>query len=365
VDESVPRSFAPVVELLQEGVGRAYPGAVLAVLFRDEVVARIAVGWATGTPAPYPARLDTVYDLASLTKVVATTPLVLMAAGEGLLGLDDPLPRHVPECPHGEVTVRHLLAHTAGFPAWVPFYLNATGYDAIVRRAAAVPLVSPPGESTLYSDVGFILLGEVVRRRLGPLDRQASARIFRPLGMRDTLFRPPPELRSRIAPTEDGAQVEREMAGPAGRRYPWRRSLIWGEVHDSTAYAMGGVSGHAGLFGTAQDLIAYTRMWLAEGSAPHGPRLPPALVREALSPQDPSRSRGLGWALAGPGAWWGGCLSPDAYGHTGFTGTALVVDPGHRLAIVLLTNSVHLGRDRTGIAEFRQRVACAVARALV
>lgn len=364
--ERLPRAFTPVLRLLEDGVGRAYPGAVLAVLFREEVVWRVAVGWSAVTPARRVATPDTIYDLASLTKVVVTTPLVLQLVGKGLVGLDDPLPAHLPESPHREVTVRHLLAHTAGLPAWVPFYLETTGYQSIVRRAAAVALVGEPGHQVLYSDVGFILLGEVARRVGGaPMDRQARDRIFQPLGMRDAGFRPPPDLRSRVAPTEDGASTEREMAGNAGRRYAWRRGLIWGEVHDSTAHAMGGVSGHAGVFATADDLVAYARAWLAEGRGPGGEIVPPALAREATTPQETSGARGLGWALAGPHAWWGGALSPSAFGHTGFTGTALVIDPQHRLAVVLLTNSVHLGRDRAELPAFRRALAAAVARALL
>ncbi len=362
--------LAPALRLLEQGVGRAYPGAVLAVLYRGEVALRCAVGLAAHKPVSRPAGITTIYDLASLTKVVATTALVLQAASQGRLGLDDPLPRHLPESPHAGVTIRHLLAHTSGLPAWVPFYLETRGYDAIVRRAAATPLDTAPGTGVAYSDVGFILLGEVARRAAGmPLEEAARVRIFEPLGMADTRYRPAEHLRDRIAPTEDGTAIEQEMAGEAGRRHTWRKTLIWGEVHDSNAHAMGGVSGHAGLFGTADDLIAYARMWLAGGRGPRGPIVPEALVQEATrrqTPPAPGRAaRGLGWALAGPQGWWGDCLSASAFGHTGFTGTAIVVDPEHALAIVLLTNAVHLGRDRTGILSLRPQIAAAVARALL
>lgn len=359
-------ALAPAVHLLEGGVGHAYPGAVLAVLYRGEVVVRTATGLAANTPAPRPGTPTTVYDLASLTKVVSTTPLILQAAAEGRLGLDDPLPQHLPECPHAGVTVRHLLAHTSGLPAWIPFYLEASGYETIVGLAAGTPLEAAPGARVTYSDLGFILLGEIARRALGaPLDALALVRVFAPLRMTDTLYRPAPEMRDRIAPTEDGTAIEQAMTGDAGRRHTWRKTLIWGEVHDSNAHAMGGVSGHAGLFGTADDLIAYARMWLAEGRGPRAPLLPPALVREATARQTPEDApRGLGWALSGPQGWWGDCLSPRAFGHTGFTGTALVVDPTRDLAIVLLTNAIHLGRDRTEILALRPRIAAAVAEAL-
>jgi len=362
-----PAAFAPVLGLLEDGVGRAFPGAVLAVVFRGEVVLRHAAGRAADRPSRRAATPATIYDLASLTKVVATTPVILQCAADGRLDLDDPLPRHVPESPHTGITLRHLLSHTSGLPAWTPFYLEAAGSDAIVQRAATAPLTARPGTQVEYSDLGFILLGEVARRARGaPLDAAARAGVFAPLGMADTDYRPAPALRDRIAPTEDGTVIEQEMAGAAGRRHTWRMTLIWGEVHDSNAWAMGGVSGHAGLFGTADDLIAYARMWLADGRGPAGPVLTPALVSEATAPQGPApASRGLGWALAGSQAWWGACLSPRAYGHTGFTGTAMVVDPEHDLAIVLLANAVHLGRDRIEILALRPRIAAGVAAALL
>ncbi len=370
-------AFAPALRLLADGVGRAYPGAVLAVLYRGEVVLRHAEGLAARRPAPRPATTATIYDLASLTKVVAATPLILQAVMQHRLGLDDPAAWHLPEFPHRDVTLRHLLAHTSGLPAWIPFYLEAEGYDAIIARAAATPLEAPPGTRVVYSDVGFILLGEIARRTLGrPIDEAAGDGVFAPLAMRDTRYRPPAALRARVAPTEDGTGIEQQMtasererpAAEAARHHHhrWRTTLVWGEVHDGNAHAMGGVSGHAGLFGTAGDLIEYARMWLARGRGPGSRVLSPELVREATAPQTSGdAARGLGWALTGTQGWWGGALSARAYGHTGFTGTALVIDPEHELAIVLLANAIHLGRDRTEILALRPRIAEAVARALL
>lgn len=366
--------------MLGDGVGTAYPGAVLAVLWRGEVAVRYAAGRTAaraGAPAAAP---DTIYDLASLTKVAATVPLILQGVAEGRLALDDPVPAHLPECPHHNVTIRHLLTHTSGLPAWIPFYLEAAGAEAIVRRAAATPLVARPGAQVTYSDIGFILLGEIARRTLGePLDVLAARRVFAPLGMTQTGYRPAAGGdghgggagdRARIAPTEDGTAIEQHMTddpqwAEAGHRHTWRRYLIWGEVHDSNAHGMGGVSGHAGLFGIADDLVRYARMWLADGRGPRGRVLERALVREAITPETPPPGRrGLGWALTGSHGWWGDALSPRAFGHTGFTGTAIVIDPPRDLAIVLLSNAVHLGRDRTGILTLRPAVAAAVAAAI-
>lgn len=356
----------PVLDLVAGAVDRAYPGAVLGLLWRGDVVLRAVCGRAAITPAPRLAAADTVYDLASLTKVVATTPLVLQAVAEGRLGLDDPVSTHLPECPHAGLTVRHLLTHTSGLPAWIPFYLEATGYGAIVRRAAGTAPEGPPGRRVLYSDLDFILLGEIVRRALGaPLDVLARTRIFEPLGMRDTTFRPPAGMRERIAPTEDGTAIEQAMAGEAGRRHTWRRTLVWGEVHDSNAHAMGGVSGHAGLFGTAGDLLAYARMWLAAGGGPGGQLIPADLAREATSRQASGDTAwGWGWVVRGGETRWTAPLSDRAYGHTGFTGTSLMLDPARDLAIVLLSNAIHLGRDRTEILDLRPRLAAAVADAI-
>ncbi|HKV44338.1 MAG TPA: serine hydrolase [bacterium] len=359
-------SLTPIRRLLEDGVGRAYPGAVLEVSRGGDVVIRWAVGARSLVPEPEPAAPETIYDLASLTKVVVTTPLILQAAAEGRLRLDDSIATYLPESTASAITLRHLLTHSSGLPAWIPFYLETSGYDAVIARAAARAAEAAPGPQAVYSDVGFILLGEVARRALGgPLDALARERLFTPLAMHHTTYRPLHARLGRIAPTEDGTAIEQAMAGGEGRRHTWRHSLIWGEVHDSNAHAMGGVSGHAGLFGTADDLTAYARMWLAGGRGPHGSVLPEDLVREATMSQVPAGTRGLGWALTGTDGWWGAALSPRAYGHTGFTGTAIVIDPAHDLAIVLLTNAIHLGRDRTEILTLRPQIAGAVAAALL
>ena len=376
--------FAEPIRLLDGAVGDAYPGAVLAVLWRGDVAVLHATGRTAAREEAPMVTPETVYDLASLTKVTATLPLVLQAVAEGRVALEDPVPVHLPESPHHNVTIRHLLTHTSGLPAWIPFYLRTMGGDAIVRGAAATPLAAQPGTQVTYSDVGFVLLGEIVRRTFGaPLDVLAKERVYEPLEMAHTGYRPTSggagqapgpsgrgeDLRA-IAPTEDGTTVEQQMTqdpqwAEAGRRHTWRRYLIWGEVHDSNAHAMGGVSGHAGLFGTAGDLLAYAQMWLAEGRGPHGRVLERALVREAVTAQTPApKIRGLGWALTGEQGWWRDALSPRAFGHTGFTGTSIVVDPAQDLAIVLLSNAVHLGRDRTGILSLRPAIAAAIGAAI-
>jgi serine-type D-Ala-D-Ala carboxypeptidase len=364
-EAGIPHPLARLRRLLADEVGRAYPGAVLAVSHRGAMVIRWAVGSRAVIPERRPATPDTIYDLASLTKVVSTLPLTLQGVAEGRIELDASLAAYFPAAPVAAITIRQLLTHSSGLPAWIPFYLRAKGSGAVVAHAAAVPPTSTPGSEVVYSDLGYILLGEVVRRALdAPLDVLAKRRVFTPLGMGDTTYLPNRLQLERIAPTEDGTAMEQAMTGEAGRRHTWRRYLIWGEVHDSNAHAMGGISGHAGLFGTADDLIAYARMWLAGGRGPHGMVLVPHLVREATMSQVRGSTRGLGWALTGPQAWWNGALSPRAFGHTGFTGTALAIDPDHDLAIAFLTNAVHLGRDRAELLDLRPRIAAAVVEAL-
>jgi serine-type D-Ala-D-Ala carboxypeptidase len=363
--EDVREPPTPLRRLLDEGVGRAYPGAVLAVSYRGDTVIRWAVGARALIPSQRPAAPDTIYDLASLTKVVATLPLILQGVAEGRIALDAPLATYLSTPSMPTITIRQLLIHASGLPAWIPFYLQAREYHAVLARVAATAPAFTPGSQVVYSDLGFILLGDVACRALGgALDTLARQRIFAPLGMHDTTYLPDHAQLERIAPTEDGTAIEQTMAGEAGRRHTWRRYLIWGEVHDSNAHAMGGVSGHAGLFGTADDLMAYARMWLAGGRGQNGAVLPPDLVREATTIQAPGAARGLGWALTGAHGWWNDALSPRAFGHTGFTGTALAIDPGHDLAIAFLTNAVHLGRDRTELLALRPQIAAAVAAAL-
>lgn len=327
---------------------RRIPGAVVAVGQGAEEVWRFAAGWADATPGrERPMREDTVFDLASLTKVVVTLPLVLGLVEEGLLALDDPVQAYLPEFAgpdKGRVRIRHLLAHTGGLAWHREFYRTRSGPD-VLAAAMAEPLVAPPGETTVYSDLGFMLLGEVVRRVRGQdLDAVACRLVFEPLGMGTAAYRPPPAWRERIAATE-------AAAGGGGAKT--------GVVHDDNAEAMGGVSGHAGLFASAADLGRYAAAWL--GAAGEG-WLSPAVRALALRPATPPPARrGLGWVLRGDEMDFMGDLWPDAaFGHTGFTGTSLAVDPGEGMWAVVLTNRVHLGRA-VDIGPFRARLHNALA----
>jgi uncharacterized protein YbbC (DUF1343 family)/CubicO group peptidase (beta-lactamase class C family) len=325
--------LAPIADAVQGQIeaGRI-PGAVVLIGQGDRVVYRRAFGYRALGLHPQPMTGDTIFDLASVTKTVATTTAVMQLVEQGRIGLDDPAARYWPVFgANGKeaITVRQLLTHYSGLRADLDQKTPWSGYDAALRLIAAERPVSPPGSRYLYSDINFAVLGELVRRVSGEsLDAYCAAHIFRPLGMMDTGFRPPPGTFGRVAPTE-------RLNG----------RLRQGEVHDPTAYRMGGVAGHAGLFGTADDLAVFARM-LLHGGTGHGARiLDPRTVEEMALPQSPpgkAKLRGLGWDLAAPFASDRDAMPPvGSFGHTGFTGTLLWIDPTSDTYVILLTNRLY------------------------
>lgn len=332
-------------------------GAVALIWHDGDVVLHDATGWAVREPADErtPMALDTIFDLASLTKVVATTPAVLQLVAGNKLALDEPVGTYIPEFgtegAKRDVTIRNLLSHSSGIISWAGPYTEATGIDAYIEYLAHTQPYSEPNTQVEYSCLGFITLGEVVHRLTGQNIAEYSWRhVFRPLGMDDTGYLPSPALRNRIAATEMGNHFERPMAG-AAPVHGWREYLLRGEVHDGNAwYGLGGIAGNAGLFGTADDLLRYARIWLNDGELDGVRILPEEIVHQATREQTglsaPNDRRGLGWQMvphpeitemtsSGHG------LSQHAYGHTGFTGTSLWIDPDRRLISILLTNRVH------------------------
>jgi CubicO group peptidase (beta-lactamase class C family) len=303
-----------------------------------------------GEDDPRPVTDSTIYDVASLTKVVGLTTAVMALVAQGRLDLEAPVGQFLPEYAtdaRAAVRVRHLLLHDAGLPAWRPLHLE-TG-DAAAARALALttPLDTPPGLRYTYSDLGAIALGAVAERQANEsLDGFLARAVFGPLGMGDTRFLPPETLRDRIAPTE---------------RDPWRGRLLRGEVHDENAARLGGVSGHAGLFSTGPDLARFA-FWLLDvyhGRPAAGPPLPWTLARHFTlrHGEPPGSSRALGWDTPSEGSSAGHCLAPGSFGHTGFTGTSLWIDPARELAVILLTNRVHPTRDNNAIRRVRPAVA--------
>jgi CubicO group peptidase (beta-lactamase class C family) len=294
----------------------------------------------------------TVYDLASLTKVLVLTTLAMMAVDEGKLALDTAVQVYLPEFagPGKErVTVRHLLTHSSGLPAHRALWREAPSRDQALALVVATPLDTPPGARMVYSDLGAITLGLALERLYRrPIRQLASRQILRPLGLRATRYRPPRSWRARIAPTEFD---------------PWRGRLIHGEVHDENAAFLGGTSGHAGLFGSARDLLAFGEWLLAryrgDPGGRHSAPLRPETVREFTLRQHlvPGSSRALGWDTPSPGSSAGTRLAPSSFGHTGFTGTSIWIDPSRDLVVVLLSNRVHPTRENVRLLPLRPLVA--------
>jgi CubicO group peptidase (beta-lactamase class C family) len=328
------------------------PGAVLAAGLRgaEPLLLHVAGDARHDDAARRPMTADTVFDLASLTKIVATLPCLLYLIGVGEVGLDEPARRYLPAFAgpgKDEVTVRHLLAHTSGLPDQRRYYQYLNDAGQLLAAALAEPLVAGPGTAFRYSDVGFIVLGELAAVVAGcGLDDLVREVVCAPLGLRATRYLPPAEWSDRIAATE--------LVGGAAKV---------GVVHDENAEMLGGVAGHAGLFGTAGDLASYAAAWAGDGSPVTG------LRAEALRCQTEALGgrRGLGWGLRHD-TWdnMGDGWPASGAGHTGFTGTSLSVDPRSGLWTVLLTNSVHFGRGpEHSVVALRKQVHAAVAAELL
>jgi CubicO group peptidase (beta-lactamase class C family) len=349
-------AFAEVDRLLDGYRERgAFPGGVLAAGEHGALLHLHPFGRLTYEEDAPPVTAGTLYDLASLTKVVATTTMAMILVDEGKLDLEQPVQELLPGFQGAgkeAVTVRHLLTHSSGLPALAPLYQEIQGREACVERIQAMDLVYPTGSRSTYSDLGMILLGEILEKAAGqPLDRFVRERVLDPLEMRDTRFLPSPDLRPRIAPTEID---------------PWRGRLVHGEVHDENAFAMGGVAPHAGLFGTAGDLARFARM-LLNGGTLDGHRIVSRRTVDLFTRRAgiPDSDRALGWdTKSAEGSSAGTLFSPSSFGHTGYTGTSLWIDPERGLFVILLTNRVHPTRENNLIREVRPAVADAVVRAL-
>jgi uncharacterized protein YbbC (DUF1343 family)/CubicO group peptidase (beta-lactamase class C family) len=334
------------------------PGAVVLIGKQDRVLYRRAFGHRAIKPKKLSMTIDTIFDLASLTKVVATTTALMQLVEEGKLCLEDPVARYWPEFKANgkeNITVRELLTHYSGLRPDLDLKPEWSGYDMAIRMIIAEKPVFPPGTNFVYSDINFIILGELVHRISGqPLDVYCAERIFKPLGMKDTGFKPSPTLRKRIAPTQ-------YQNGKTGK-------LFWGEVHDPTAYKMGGVAGHAGLFSTARDLSIFAQMLLAGGSYKGARILSPLMIEKMTTPQSPpdkSVLRGLGWDIDSSFTSNHNNSPPIVfYGHTGFTGTAIWIDPVSKIYIIVLTNRVHPS-GKGDVRQLRAEIKKFVAEALV
>jgi CubicO group peptidase (beta-lactamase class C family) len=373
-------TFRPVDDGFQEAITKGiFPGAVLLAGKGQEVVFERAFGLRSVVPEKSPMQVGTIFDLASLTKPLATASAIMVLVRERKIRLDDRVTRFFPHFGvfgKTHVTFRHLLAHSSGLPAWKPYYEEIVkgekaGRINFIASLAAKSYVfqqihrekplSAAGQRSLYSDLGFMFLGEVVEEISGStLDRYCEEKVFKPLGLRSTSFIDLTQLRTRrIQPIQ-------EMIAPT-ENCPWRKKVLCGEVHDDNAYAMGGVAGHAGLFSSARDIhgfLSRLKHCLVEAD----PFLPQSLLKEFLTRDQTveGSTRALGWDTpSAKDSSSGSYFSPNSVGHLGFTGTSIWWDLEKDCDIILLTNRIHPSRSNDKIREFRPYIHDLIMKALL
>ncbi|MFP5228409.1 MAG: serine hydrolase domain-containing protein [Acidobacteriota bacterium] len=356
-------SFASVRSLLEQAAAdRAFPGAVYGVLHRGAIVALEAVGRFSYEPDAPAVQPGTVFDLASVTKVLATTAAAMVLYDRGKLDLDarlgDILPGFVIGMPSGSgkerVTLRMLLAHTSGLPAYETLFQNHTTPETLLSAALHLPLEATPGERSEYSDFGFILLGKAIEvLSCHRLDAFCAREIFRPLALTATRFRPTPENRSLIPPTENDTA--------------FRGRVIQGEVQDENCFVLGGVAGHAGLFANVRDVLAFAQCILLRGRTSDGTQLFRPETIDLFATRQASSSglpRALGWDVPTEGSSSGRYFGPRSIGHLGYSGCSLWIDPDQELAVTLLTNRTWPDRSSQAIKQVRPALHDAVVEAL-
>jgi CubicO group peptidase (beta-lactamase class C family) len=355
------QKLAEIDDLMERGIQRkAFPGAVVLVARHGVIAFEKAYGYAaeysdanyTQMSSPVRTTTGTMYDLASLSKIF-TTLAVMKLYDEGRLDLDAPVAKYIPEfAQHGKggVTIRMLLTHTSGLPPGIPLWKDHLRINERIAAVYRQPLVHPPGSTYVYSDLNFIVLGKLVERiSRESLDTFVRQVLTEPLGMKDTMYNPPPTLIQRIA---------------AGEYQTWtHRGLLWGQVEDENAWALDGVAGHAGVFSTADDLAVLAQMVLNDGRYDGRQVLKASTIQTMEQVQTlAGHPHALGWEVNQP--WYMGALaSPETLGHTGFSGTSIVVDTKDDLICILLTNRVHPTRNGPSLNPYRAHLADIVAEA--
>jgi len=363
--EDQTRVLADAFNILEQAIAqRAFPGASIAITHNGKIVALKGFGRFTYEPDSPRVSAESIFDLASVSKVVATTSMAMILYQRGLLDLDAPVISVVPEfagevARRREITCRMLLAHSSGLPAHEKLYLRAQSREELIRAAVRVPLIADPGTQAEYSDIGFIVLGLALERVAGePLDVFCQREVFGPLGMSQTAFNPPAAWKSRIPPTADDRT--------------FRKRIIQGEVYDENASVMGGVSPQAGVFSTAFDTALFAEAMLSGGTPIVRPEIiRPKIVRpetlavfarREISPAGTSRA--LGWDTPSKPSQSGKYFSAASFGHLGYTGTSLWIDPKRQLSVTLLTNRTWPDGSNRAIKEVRPRFHDAVCEAL-
>ena len=347
--------FKRAFEILVEGIGLGvFPGASVAITHRGSLVAHYGFGHYTYEKKARAVEAESIFDIASLTKVVATTAMAMLLYERGVLDLDSyvigPLPEFaIADDRRDQVTFRMLLAHSSGLPAWVPLYKKAKNRANMLQAAAEIPFAADPGSRAEYSDIGFILLGEALEQLSGsPLDSFCALDVFKRLEMELTCFKPDKKLKAQIVPSANGQEI--------------RNRVIQGEVHDENAFVMGGVAGHAGLFSTAGDLAKFSHCLLRGGAPVFKQETVELFTRRQESPAGTSRA--LGWDTPSKPSQSGQYFYPGSYGHLGYTGTSLWIDPERELSVTLLTNRTWPDSKNQAIKELRPRFHDAVIEAI-
>jgi CubicO group peptidase (beta-lactamase class C family) len=358
------RRFSAAFKIIEAAAEeRAFPGASVAIVHKNDLIALRSFGRYTFEPSSPEVTPETIFDLASVSKVVATTTAAAILYEHGTLALDDDVAALAPrfggnELRRYDVTLRHLLTHTSGLPAYVRLFERCTTRDELLAASYATPLEADPGTRTEYSDIGFIILGDIIEKLAGePLDRFCQREIFDQLGLLNTRFRPPTDWRDNIAPTRDD--------------HDFRHKIIQGEVNDENAWVLNGVAGHAGVFSTAAEVAEFARCWMQEEtlgdrsfpSVGKGPVLKAETIAEFTRPQY-GTTRALGWDRPTPPSSSGEYFSPQAYGHLGYTGTSLWIDPTRELAVILLTNRTWPDGKNQAIKQIRPKFHDAVIESL-
>ncbi len=347
--------FTRAYEVLRAAINEnAFPAASVAVTHEGKLVALRAFGRFTFDPAAPEVTTDTIFDLASVSKVVATTAMAMILYQRGLLDLDIPVISVVGEFAgedprRDEITFRMLLAHSSGLPAYEKLFMRAQTRQTLLEAAFTAPLANEPGSHAEYSDIGFIILGVALERRADEsLDHFCQREVFGPLGMTHTTFNPARELHATIAPTGDDQT--------------FRHRIVQGEVQDENTSVLGGVAGHAGLFATAQDVAAFAHAMLQGGQPILCPETLALFIKRESSPEGTSRA--LGWDTPSRPSQSGKYFSPTSFGHLGYTGTSLWIDTERRLSVTLLTNRTWPDCSNKAIQKVRPRFHDAVVEAL-
>lgn len=342
--------FSIATSILTQAVQeRVFPGGAFGVLRPDEPFAIEAIGAFTYQPDSPRVQIDTIFDMASVSKAMATTSMAMLLWERGRLDLDEPVAQHLPEflkvgskpdSLRSKITARMLLAHCSGLPAYAPLYKTCASADEVLEACLQMPLEAPPGTLDVYSDIGFILLGHLLEQIAGErLDSFCQREVFTPLGMSSTLYRPAAELRASIPPTAD--------------KENFRGRILQGEVHDGNCWRLGGISGHAGLFSNVRDTLRLADCLLHRGRNIFRSETISTFARRQQMP--PSSGWALGWDTPTAPSCSGTRFSPHSVGHLGYTGTSLWIDFDKQVAIVLLTNRTYPG-DEAAASEAMKSV---------